>query len=111
MSVTGTTITAYQKTGIVATGNVAASITGSTIIGLGPVNYIAGNGIQVSFGATALIESNTISSNFYTPTDWTSCGLIFVEAAGVKQRKNAFAGNEVNVCNIGRGGGKYNPAT
>lgn len=107
VTIADSVLTAYQKTGVVVDGNVAATIVGNTVTGLGPVPYIAQNGIQVSRGATALVERNTVSGNAYTEPGWTACGLLFFEAAGVKQRKNTLVANQQNLCNVGRGGGQF----
>jgi Right handed beta helix region len=104
VSVTGNTARSYQKTGVLVKGAVSAVVTGNTITGYGPVDFIAQNGIQVSFGATALVADNTISDNFYTPKSVEACGLLIYQAGGVKVDKNTFSGNEKNLCNISRGG-------
>ena len=76
------------------------------VSGLGPVPYIAQNGVQISRGATATVESNRIADNWYTGSaDAMSCGLLLFEADGVKQKRNVFVANEQDVCNFGRGGG------
>jgi hypothetical protein len=95
----------YQKTGVLATGLVSATITGNTVGGYGPVGFIAQNGVQVSFGATAQVGGNTISDNYYTGPD-IACGVLLYEADGVKTSKNSYSGNEKDLCNFGRGGGK-----
>jgi len=79
------------------------------VTGDGPIAYIAQNGVQVGFGATALVEGNAVSGNDYTPQSFVGCGLLFFDAQGVKQRKNALSDNEKDVCNFGRGGGQYIP--
>ncbi|MEO6145301.1 MAG: right-handed parallel beta-helix repeat-containing protein, partial [Dermatophilaceae bacterium] len=107
VTVTGNTVSDYQKTGVLVKGQVSAVVTGNEITGYGPVSFIGQNGIQVSFGATALVQSNTISNNFYEPESVTACGLIIYQADGVKLGKNAFSGNEKNLCNISRGGGAF----
>ena len=107
VTISGNTVSDYQKNGITANGNVAATITGNTVTGDGQVDYIAQNGIQVGFGATALVEGNTVSGNWYTPTSYTSCGLLFYQATGVRQSKNDLFANERNLCNFGRGGGTF----
>jgi predicted extracellular nuclease len=101
--VSGNEVRDYQKGGIIANGSVDVTILGNRVDGVGPVDYIAQNGIQVAFGGTGVVESNTVSDNFYTGPD-LGCGLLFFEADGVKQKKNTFAGNEKDVCNFGRGG-------
>ena len=109
-TISGTTITNYQKNGIVISGAGAnATVSGNTVTGQGHVDYIAQNGIQVSFGASALVKGNQVTGNWYTPSSFTACGLLFFQAAGVKQQANSLSDNETNLCNAGRGGGHYNP--
>ena len=107
VSVTGNTVGSYQKTGVLAKGAVSAVVTGNTITGYGPVGFIAQNGIQVSYGATAMVAGNTIGSNFYTPKTYVACGVLIYQADGVKLGKNTFSGNEKDLCNISRGGGSF----
>lgn len=81
----------------------------NTVTGQGQIDYIAQNGIQISFGGSATVTGNTVANNYYTPTTYTACGLLFYQAGGVKQSGNVFAGNETNICNAGRGGGNTRP--
>ena len=104
VNVTGNTVSSYQKTGVLVKGKVSSVVTDNTITGYGPVDFIAQNGVQVSFGATALVNSNTISNNFYTPKSVDACGLLIFQADGVKVGKNSFSGNEKDLCNTARGG-------
>jgi len=87
-----------------------ATITNNNVAGDGPITHIAQNGIQISDGATAKITGNSVSGNYYTPATYVACGLLFYQAAGVKQQANNLFANEVNLCNVGRGGGKPNPS-
>jgi hypothetical protein len=107
--ISGNTVANYQKTGIIANGSVAASITGNTITGAGPVSYIAQNGIQVGFGGTGELRDNSVSGNNYTPQDTVACGLLFFQADGVRASKNTLFNNERDQCNFGKGGGTFNP--
>ena len=107
VSVIGNIVSSYQKTGVLVKGPVAAVVTGNTISGYGPVDFIAQNGIQVSLGARAQVTGNTISNNFYAPESNVACGLILYQADGVKLGNNTFSGNEKNLCNISRGGGTF----
>jgi hypothetical protein len=110
VTVSGNTVLAYQKTGILVNGSVGATITGNTTVGAGPVNYIAQNGIQIGFGATAEIRGNSVSGNDYTPKDTSSCGILYFQADGVRASQNMMRNNEYNICNFGeKGGGNYNP--
>lgn len=110
VTISGNDVTDYQKTGILANGSVAATITGNTVTGAGPVGYIAQNGIQVGFGATAVVKDNTVSGNSYTGPD-VACGLLLFQGDGVKASSNNLFDNERNLCNFGKGGGKFNPTS
>src|SRR5262249_16228075 len=96
--VSGNTIDQYQKNGVVATGaKRAVNVLNNTVTGHGQTSLIAQNGVVVLSGATALIKGNTISGNWYTGPSWTAYGLLFIEAKGVKQQANSFAGNQSNL--------------
>lgn len=110
VTISGNTVTNYQKTGILANGSVGATISNNVVTGVGPVNYIAQNGIQIGFGGTATIAGNTISGNNYTPESFVSCGILFFQADGVKASKNTRFDNERDQCNFGKGGGTFNPS-
>jgi hypothetical protein len=91
-TVSGNTITAYQKNGIVATGpKTAVNVLNNTGTGRGHINTIAQNGIVILSGATALIKGNTVTANWYTPTSTVACGLLFINATGVKQQANSLS--------------------
>lgn len=106
--VSGNTVTGYQKTGILANGDVAVTLTDNTVVGPGPVGVprAASNGVQLGFGATGTVSDNAISGNDYTPRDFVACGLLVFEASGVGANRNHYRDNERNFCNFGRGGGQ-----
>jgi hypothetical protein len=69
----------YQKGGIVVNGpNATSNITQNTVIGLGPVNFIAQNGIQAGYGADTQIKQNTVAGNAYTGPGQTSSGGVIL---------------------------------
>ncbi|MCL4370086.1 MAG: right-handed parallel beta-helix repeat-containing protein, partial [Chloroflexi bacterium] len=70
-SVTDSTVSAYQKGGIVANGSgTKVTITDNTVTGLGKVDFIAQNGIQISRGALAEVRGNDISDNSFRCWSW-----------------------------------------
>ncbi|MDX6550714.1 MAG: hypothetical protein QOJ31_1398, partial [Gaiellales bacterium] len=77
--------------------------------GEGKINYIAQNGIQISYGATAIVRGDSVSNNWYTPPGVTACGLLLFQAGGVTKSGNSLFANETNFCNAGRGGGQFKP--
>ena len=81
----------YQKGGITVRGTGAsAMIQSNKVTGSGKVDYIAQNGIQVSFGGSAIVRSNIVSGNWYTPAGTEACGLLLYQAAsGVAQQHSS----------------------
>ena len=106
-SITYNKIYHYQKGGIVVDGTGdSASIQHNTVLGEGPVNYIAQNGIEVGLGAKADIFSNYISGNSYTgPGAASSAGILLfggpcfgdVYSLGVQIEHNTLIGNDVGL--------------
>jgi hypothetical protein len=108
ITITGNTVTDYNKNGITVNGPMVATISGNVVTGSGPVPFgFAGqNGIQVGFGASALVTGNTVSGNDYLPESDVACGVLVYQANGVRQNRNDLFDNEQDFCNFGRGGGK-----
>jgi len=108
-TLSGSTITNYQKNGVVVSGaGAAVSVENNIVTGLGRIDFIAQNGIEIALGGTALVSGNTVSGNWYTPATVTACGLLYFQSSGVKQSANKISGNQTNLCNASRGGGNFN---
>ena len=102
----GNSVSLYQKGGITVSGvNAFAEVLRNTVTGFGPVDFIAQNGIQVSFGGSGVVRENIVWGHDYTPRTFTSCGILLFQAAGVKVQENTYIENETNMCNFGKGGG------
>jgi hypothetical protein len=81
--ISGNTVEQYQKGGIVANGpGTDVQIMDNLVTGLGPVGFIAQNGIQVGYGASASVMKNTVNGNSYTGNSWVSGGILVVGGAG-----------------------------
>lgn len=77
VTISGNTLTNFDKNGITVHFNGAnAIITQNTVNGNGPIDYIAQNGIEVAYGATANIYRNTVSGFDYTPNTYGSAGIL-----------------------------------
>jgi hypothetical protein len=77
----GNSITAYQKGGVVVNGQgLQVSVHDNTVVGDGHVVFIAQNGIQVGYGATASVMRNVVSGNSYIgfPGDGSASGGVLV---------------------------------
>jgi parallel beta-helix repeat protein len=105
-TISGNTVSSYQKGGITVRGaGATASILNNIVTGLGPVDFIAQNGIQVSFDGSGVVRGNSVSGNDYTPAGTTSCGILLFSAGGAKVQDNKYRDNEANMCNFVKGGG------
>jgi parallel beta-helix repeat protein len=105
-TISGNTVTNYQKGGIIVGGAVSATIRNNTVTGQTPVSYIAQNGIQVGYGAKATVTGNTVTENAYTGTGGTSSAGILVVGGpcfglplttGLVISKNTLTNNDVGV--------------
>ena len=106
-NIQGNTIWNYQKGGIVVNGPLAKSnIQNNTVIGQGPVNYIAQNGIQMGYGAQGNIQSNLVVGNSYTGAGQTSSGGIILVGGdcyggptvnGSNMNQNTAVGNDIGI--------------
>lgn len=102
VAVTGNKVVDYQKGGIVANGEaVSAHVAGNTVVGFGPTNVIAQNGIQIGFAAEGTVDHNYIQGNFFTPPTFASAAILvfgFKQGSNVKiPLTNVFVGNQVDV--------------
>ena len=106
-SITSNLIWNYQKGGIVVNGTSGTvAVTSNTVVGQGPLNYIAQNGIQIGYGAKATVTNNIITGNSYTGSgDAASGGILIVGGScyggpltiGTKIIGNTVIGNDVGV--------------
>lgn len=87
----------YQKTGILANGDVDVTIEKNVVVGLGPTDVIGQNGIQIGFGGTGTIEKNDVSGNVYTGGSAASGGILLWEASGNSVEKNTVSDNDVGI--------------
>ena len=79
-TVANNTIQRYQKGGVVVAGSQADVTTDNNLVqGLGPVSFIAQNGIQYSRGAAGQIFTNTVTDNYYTGSDTYSTGIMLYD--------------------------------
>lgn len=94
----GNTITDYQKGGVLVFGPDAdAEVSDNVIRGVGPTGVIAQNGVEVSTGASAEIEDNSISANVYTGTETFAAGVLLTAADRVTVSDNRLFANTVGV--------------
>jgi parallel beta-helix repeat protein len=91
-------VSRYQKTGILANGDVNVDVDDNKVTGLGPIAYIAQNGIQLGFGALGDVQENRVSANVYTPQTFASSGILLVTAgSGILVKHNTVATSDVGI--------------
>ena len=83
VNVSGNHVKAYQKTGIVANGDVRVNVRDNEVVGIDLTNSIAQNGIQLGYGATGSVMKNSVDSNWYDGAKWTASGILIFEASDV----------------------------
>lgn len=106
VAIDGNTISDYQKTGIVVNGDTNGSVTNNSVTGAGPQAFIAQNGIQIGFGATAQVKKNVVSGNAYSGNGGAASGGVLVVAGpfygsdysvGDQIDGNTLSGNDIGV--------------
>jgi hypothetical protein len=66
VTISGFELIGYPKDGILVSGaGASAKITGNVIFGMGPIDAVPQNGIEVSDGAFAEIRGNTVLNNWF----------------------------------------------
>jgi len=93
----------YQKNGI--TGNeVGTSVTliANDVVGQGPTNGAAENSIQIGFGATGTITSNTVGSDVWAPdvfgdTGNAAAGLLVYASPNVALKSNNVSNTQYGI--------------
>lgn len=88
-TVAGNDVYAYQKGGITVNGDAAnVTVRDNVVTGLGPVDFIAQNGIQFGWEAQGQITGNTVSGNNYSigctgnginSCTWISAGILLYD--------------------------------
>ncbi len=107
------TIETYQKNGISIKGSGStADIDDVVVTGAGATPYIAQNGIEVLYGATASVTHSSVTGNNYTGLgEASSTGILAFGGCGSQLVKHAvFTGNELIGNDIGIAMNNYNEA-
>ena len=99
----------FQKNGI--TGNlpgVALMVTGNEVRGQGPTTGAGENGIQIGFGATGTIKSNTVIDEIWaqdtsSDTGDAASGILAHDSAGVIISSNHVGNTQFGIAVVGDG--------
>ncbi|NQU96989.1 MAG: right-handed parallel beta-helix repeat-containing protein [Chloroflexi bacterium] len=92
--ITHNVIDDYQKSGIVANGDVNVTITHNRLGASATQNNLAANSIQFGFGALGSALHNIVEGNqWLQPTDWVGTAFLIYLVDGVEISKNNVRGN------------------
>ena len=84
----------YQKTGLVANGDVDVQVHHNTIGASATQHELAANALQLGFGATGRVEHNQIAGNqWFGPSDYGATAVLVYFAGGAEIRHNSIGGN------------------
>ncbi len=82
-TVSGSTVSDYQKSGIIALGpGASVSISNNIVTGIGPTGEIAQNGIEIDYGASGQVTRNVVTGNSYTGTGYAASGILVFGGCG-----------------------------
>ncbi len=106
VTVTNSSVHSYQKNGI--TGNEAGTtitVTGNTVVGLGPTSGAAENGIQIGFGATGKIQNNTTLDDIWAPDTFTdpgdaAAGILIYASSNVTTSGNTVGNTQFGIAYV-----------
>ncbi len=90
------TVSDFRKGGIVVNSEAVGYISNNTVIGDGPIDTIAQNGIQIGFDATGTIIGNTVKDVYYDGTGYHAAGIISIQASDV-----LIENNDIDACDVG----------
>ncbi len=88
-------VESYQKTGIVANGDVDVDIHHNVVGASATQENLAANSIQIGFGALGSVTHNQIDGNQWKGTsDWAATAILIYDASpGVEVSQNNIGGN------------------
>lgn len=95
-ALSGNTLKAYQKNGTAVVNGGSVAMTGNTVIGAGPVAYIAQNGIEVIGAAITAFSNNHVSDNAYTGPQYFATGYLLLGTGISKQDVIANGNTSIN---------------
>ena len=100
VTISHNTVTKYQKTGIVANGDVKASVTNNYVGSAELPLNIAANSIQLGFGAYGAVNNNEVVGNQWdvvsTP-QWIATAVLVYLAGDVSVNHNKISGNWTDI--------------
>lgn len=87
------TVRGWMKTGIVVNGDVDASIHHNRVEASANQAHLAANGIQVGFGARAVVEHNQVEGSSWCCADAVGTAILLYDSGATIVRHNNIRGN------------------
>ena len=103
VEISDNTVTNYQKTGILANGDVFVEIKENVVTGVVSA-VIAQNGIQLGFGGQGVVKENEIGPDFFTGSFWAASAILLFEVSDVVVNENLVKESQLGVAIAGFGG-------
>ncbi|HSY30468.1 MAG TPA: right-handed parallel beta-helix repeat-containing protein [Verrucomicrobiae bacterium] len=105
VTVSNNSVHNYQKNGITAGGpgtggGPAMAITNNTVVGIGATPAIAQNGIQVGFGASGKVASNTVADDLYTGSAAAGTGILIYASTGITVSGNSVESTQYGIATV-----------
>ena len=97
IDVSSNTVPTFQKGGIAIGGPGYVFTVANNTVTANPSPSIAGNGIQLGYGATGTTTNNVVSGVGYTGTDWAGTGILLFECGNVTMTGDQVSGSQNGV--------------
>src|SRR6202051_257335 len=76
------------------------AITSNTVIGIGATPVIAQNGIQIGFGSTGKVTSNTVADDIYTGANAAGAGILIYASTGITVSGNSGESTQFGIATV-----------
>ncbi|MEZ4388836.1 MAG: FlgD immunoglobulin-like domain containing protein [Candidatus Krumholzibacteriia bacterium] len=97
IEISDNTVPSFQKGGIAIKGPDQTFVVNGNNIASNLNPDIAGNGIQLSYGATGSTAGNTVTGVGYTGDDWAGTGILLFECGDVTMNADTVTGSQSGV--------------
>jgi parallel beta-helix repeat protein len=99
VTIANSTVRGYLKNGITA-DEVGTTITinGNTVVGAGPIG-LAQNGIQVGFGASGIVENNSVADDIFSgdPSEGVASGILIYDSGNLEIKGNSVTTTQIGI--------------
>ena len=104
LTISGTTITGFQKNAMALSGDYTVTVLNNVIVGAGGTSVTAQNGIQVGYGASGTVRGNTVSGIAYTGSGWTASAMLMYDAGSMTIDQNTLTDCQTNIYGLMQNG-------